>query len=123
MAKKKRKKKVIPPKPAPPPELYLHSTIKLILTISAAFGLLLHCWSCWITYELHGTWWGLFSFFMFVAAEIYWTVTIYLMKGLNSYSVLVGGWAGIHLLLLLWSFWIGQKLKRAKTVSQVRRQG
>lgn len=114
MAKKKRRKKIVKQETPPPPGLYLHSTIKLFLTISAAFGLLLHCWSCWITYELHGVWWGVFSFFMFVAAEIYWTVNIYLMKGINSYSVLAGGWVICHLLLLLWSFIVGHQLKRSK---------
>lgn len=117
MAKKKRKKKIVKPAAAPPAELYLHSTIKLLLTISAAFGLLLHCWSCWITYELHGIWWSVLSFFMFVAAEIYWTVTIYLLKGLNSFSVLVGGWVLIHLLLLLWSLLINRRLKRARAAA------
>lgn len=111
MAKKKRRKKTTSQETPPPPELYLHSTIKLLLTISAGFGLLLHCWSCWITYELYGLWWSILSFFLFLAAEIYWIINIFLMKGMNSYSALVGGWLLVHLLLLLWSFQVGRKLK------------
>lgn len=114
MAKKKRQARAAASAPREQaPDIYLLSTMKLLRTISGIIGLLLHCWTCWIAWELDGIWWTIAYFFLFIYTELHWALKIHVLHGLNTYSVLAGGWAIIHIILVASSLYLTRQVRRA----------
>jgi hypothetical protein len=116
MKKKRHKQRTATPVPEEPTtDVYLLSTIKLLRTLSGAIGLLLHLWTCWIAWELDTLWWTLAYFFLFIYSELYWAIKIHLLQGLNTYSVLAGGWAVSHIILVAISLYLSRQAKQNAT--------
>jgi hypothetical protein len=102
--------------PVPPQEetsdVYLLSTMKLLRTFSGVIGLLLHFWTCWIAWELDTLCWTVAYFFLFIYSELYWSIKIHILQGLNTYSVLAGGWAVTHIVLVAVSLYLSRQTNR-----------
>lgn len=121
MGKKQRKQGTTLPQQEEPSEIYLLSTLKLLRTFSGVIGLLLHFWTCWIAWELDTLWWTIAYFFLFIYSELYWAIKIYMLQGLNTYSVLAGGWAVCHIALVAVSLHLSRHLNRKKAVTKKQR--
>ena len=112
MPKKKRKKKQPIQPTVPQEEIYLHSTLKLLATLSGILGLLLHIWTCIIVYQFEPLKWVAAFFFLFVYAEFHWAIRIHMAQGANVYSALASTWVVIHLVLVGWLIYQSRKVKK-----------